>query len=157
VAHSISVHANVPKGGAEGVLLSMGGVDGGFVFYVQKGKLSYGDNYVADQRFKVQSETAIPEGDHIFSFEFTPTGKADIPKGKGIPGRAKALQLNGDLQITSANGPDRRSRNVRSHAGLGGKADVCAEGSLCFHYTRDGASQDHENASFTRSIAGCER
>jgi len=99
------VHANVPKGGAEGVLLSMGGVDGGFVFYVQKGKLSYGDNYVADQRFKVQSETAIPEGDHIFSFEFTPTGKADIPKGKGIPGRGKALQLNGDLQITSANGP----------------------------------------------------
>jgi len=105
VAHSISVHANVPKGGAEGVLLSMGGVDGGFVFYVQKGKLSHGDNYVADQRFKVQSETAIPEGDHIFSFEFTPTGKADIPKGKGIPGRGKALQLNGDLQITSANGP----------------------------------------------------
>ena len=87
------------------MLLSMGGVDGGFVFYVQKGKLSYGDNYVADQRFKVQSETAIPEGDHIFSFEFTPTGKADIPKGKGIPGRGKALQLNGDLQITSANGP----------------------------------------------------
>jgi len=111
VAHSISVHANVPKGGAEGVLLSMGGVDGGFVFYVQKGKLSYGDNYVADQRFKVQSETAIPEGDHIFSFEFTPTGKADIPKGKGIPGRAKSLQLNGDLQITSANGRFRcRSR-----------------------------------------------
>ena len=31
VAHSVSVHANVPKGGAEGVLLSMGGNDGGFV------------------------------------------------------------------------------------------------------------------------------
>jgi len=111
VAHSISVHANVPKGGAEGVLLSMGSVDGGFVFYVQKSKLTYGYNYVADQCFKVQSETAIPEGDHIFSFEFTPTGKADIPKGKGIPGRAKSLQLNGDLQITSANGRFRcRSR-----------------------------------------------
>ena len=42
VPHSISVHANVPKGGADGVLFSMGGVDGGFVFYVQDGKLTYG-------------------------------------------------------------------------------------------------------------------
>ena len=64
----------------------MGGVDGGFVFYVQNGKLTYGYNYVADQRFKVQSDKGIPEGDHIFSFEFKPTGKADIAKGKGVPG-----------------------------------------------------------------------
>ena len=85
VPHSVSVHANVPKGGAEGVLFSMGGVDGGFAFYVQGGKLTYGYNYVADQRFKVQSDRSIPEGDHIFSFEFKPTGKADIAKGKGVP------------------------------------------------------------------------
>ncbi|MGV7216696.1 arylsulfatase [Bradyrhizobium sp. UFLA05-112] len=105
VAHSISVHANVPRGGAEGVLLSMGGCDGGFVFYVQNGKLTYGYNYVADQRFKVQSDTAIPEGDHIFSFEFTPTGKADIPKGRGVPASIKLFVDgnpigNGDLPVT---------------------------------------------------------
>jgi arylsulfatase len=85
VPHSVSVHANVPKGGAEGVLFSMGGVDGGFAFYVQGGKLTYGYNYVAEQRFKVQSDKSIPEGDHILSFEFKPTGKADIAKGKGVP------------------------------------------------------------------------
>ena len=85
VPHSVSVHANVPKGGADGVLFSMGGVDGGFVFYVKDGKLSYGYNYVADQPFKVQSDEIIPEGDHIFSFEFKPTGAADISKGKGVP------------------------------------------------------------------------
>ena len=62
VPHSVSVHANVPKGGAEGVLFSMGGVDGGFVFYVQDGKLTYGYNYVADQRFKVQSDKAHSRG-----------------------------------------------------------------------------------------------
>ena len=89
VPHSVSVHANVPKGGAEGVLFSMGGNDGGFSFYVQDGKLTYGYNYVADQRFKVQSDSAIPEGDHIFSFEFTPTGKPDIAKGKGVPANIK--------------------------------------------------------------------
>jgi arylsulfatase len=85
VPHSVSVHANVPKGGAEGVLFSMGGNDGGFAFYVQDGRLTYGYNYVAEQRFKVQSETTIPEGDHIFSFQFTPTGKPEVSKGKGVP------------------------------------------------------------------------
>jgi hypothetical protein len=52
---------------------------------VQNGKLTYGYNYVADQRFKVQSDQLLPEGDHIFSFEFKPTGEADISKGKGVP------------------------------------------------------------------------
>jgi arylsulfatase len=85
VAHSVSVHAHVPEEGAEGVLLSMGGNDGGFSFYIQDGKLTYGYNYVADQRFKVQAESVIPAGEHVFSFEFTPTGKADIARGKGTP------------------------------------------------------------------------
>jgi arylsulfatase len=105
VPHSVSVHANVPKGGAEGVLYSMGGNDGGFSFYVQGGKLTYGYNYVADQRFKVQSDKAIPEGDHVFSFEFTPTGKPDIAKGRGVPANIKLFVDgkavgSGDLPVT---------------------------------------------------------
>jgi arylsulfatase len=105
VPHSISVHANVPKGGAEGVLYSMGGNDGGFSLYVQDGKLTYGYNYVADQRFKVQSDSEIPEGDHIFSFQFTPTGKPDIAKGKGVPANIKLFvdgkeTGSGDLPVT---------------------------------------------------------
>jgi arylsulfatase len=105
VPHSVSVHASVPKGGAEGVLFAMGGNDGGFVFYIQDGKLTYGYNYVADQRFKVQSTGTLPEGDHIFSFEFIPTGKADIPKGKGVPATIKlfvdAKEVGtGDLPVT---------------------------------------------------------
>jgi arylsulfatase len=82
----VSVHASVPKGGAEGVLFCMGGNDGGFVFYIKDGKLTYGYNYVADQRFTVEAGTAgIPEGDHVFTFEFTPTGKAEPLKGRGTP------------------------------------------------------------------------
>ncbi len=85
VAHSVSVHATMPDGGADGVLFSMGGNDGGFSFYIQDGTLTYGYNYVADQRFKVQADSALPDGSHIFSFEFAPTGEADIPHGKGVP------------------------------------------------------------------------
>jgi arylsulfatase len=104
--HSVSVHAKVPKGGAEGVLFCMGGNDGGFVFYIKDGKLTYGYNYVADQRFKVQSNgSGVPDGDHIFSFEFTPTGKPDIAKGKGTPANIKLfvdgkVVGSGDLPVT---------------------------------------------------------
>lgn len=105
VPHRVSVHASVPQGGAEGVLFCMGGNDGGYSFYVQDGKLTYGYNYVADQHFKVQSDSDIPEGDHIFSFEFTPTGEPDIAKGKGVPANIKLFldgkQVGtGDLPVT---------------------------------------------------------
>ncbi|MBV8682515.1 MAG: arylsulfatase [Caulobacteraceae bacterium] len=89
VPHSVSVHASVPKGGAEGVLLAMGGVDAGFSFYMQNGKLTYGYNYVAAERFKVQSAIPVPEGDHVLSFEFVPTGQPDIAHGKGAPAAIK--------------------------------------------------------------------
>jgi arylsulfatase len=105
VPHSVSVHANVPSGGAEGVLLCVGAVDAGFSFYVQNGRLTYGYNYVAAQRFKVQSDRPIPTGDHIFSFEFTPTGPPDLPKGKGTPANIKLFidgepAGSGDLPVT---------------------------------------------------------
>lgn len=106
VPHAVSVHASVPKGGAEGVLFSMGGNDGGFAFYIKDGKLTYGYNYVADQRFKVQSNGGgVPEGEHVFSFEFTPTGKPDIAKGKGVPANIKLFVDgkpvgSGDLSVT---------------------------------------------------------
>ena len=83
--HSVLVHAHVPDGGAEGALFTMGGNDGGFVFYIKDGKLTYGYNYVAEQRFRIQSDRAVPAGDHVLSFEFVPTGPADVAHGKGTP------------------------------------------------------------------------
>jgi arylsulfatase A-like enzyme len=90
-AHSVSVEATVPDGGAEGVLFSMGGNDGGFTFYVQNGKLTYGYNYVADSHFKVESSQPLPTGRHIFSIQFDPTGPADVAKGKGTPAKITLL------------------------------------------------------------------
>jgi arylsulfatase A-like enzyme len=89
--HSISVEAVVPIAGAEGVLFSMGGNDGGFSFYVQNGKLTYGYNYLTDAYFKVESSQALPSGHHIFSVQFEPTGPADIAKGKGTPAKITLL------------------------------------------------------------------
>ena len=76
-------------------------------FYVQDGKLTYGYNYVADQHLQGAVERRrVPDGDHIFSFEFTPTGKPDIAHGKGVPAQHQAVRRrraqvgDGDLPVT---------------------------------------------------------
>jgi arylsulfatase len=89
--HSINVLVEIPAGGAEGVLVSQGGVDGGFTLFVKDGKLRYTYNYVAERRFEIVSDKDVPSGRHALSFEFEPTGKAEPLKGKGTPGKAKLL------------------------------------------------------------------
>ncbi|MGV1006761.1 MAG: arylsulfatase, partial [Candidatus Nanopelagicales bacterium] len=69
-----------------GVLLSMGGNDGGITFYVKDGMLCYAHNYVAKEVFTVRSTDPVPAGRHFLSVEFAPTGEPDIKNGKGTPG-----------------------------------------------------------------------
>ena len=80
---------DIPKGGAEGALLSAGDVQGGYCFYVQDGKLHYVYNYVGSEFYHVESNQAVPEGRHTLRFEFEVTGKPDVGQGKGAPGRAQ--------------------------------------------------------------------
>ena len=89
--HSITADVEIPKGGAEGALLSAGDVQGGFAFYVQNGKLHYVYNYVGSEFFHVESNVPVPEGRHKLRFEFEVTGKPDIKNGKGAPGQGPAL------------------------------------------------------------------
>jgi len=74
-----------------GVLLSMGGNDGGITLYVKDGHLCYAHNYVAKEVFTVRSDERVPTGRHFLSVEFTPTGEPDIKNGKGTPGTVTLL------------------------------------------------------------------
>jgi arylsulfatase len=94
--HSITADVEIPKGGAEGVLLSAGDVQGGFALYVQGGKLHYVYNYVGSDFFHVESKVAVPEGSHKLRFEFEVTGTPDVAHGKGAPGRGQ-LYIDGKL------------------------------------------------------------
>jgi arylsulfatase A-like enzyme len=85
--HTITAFVDIPEGGAEGVLVSQGGVDGGFSLYVMGGRLRYTYNYVADRVFHIVGDRDVPTGRHALSVEFQPTGKADPMNGKGAPGR----------------------------------------------------------------------
>ncbi|GAA1059135.1 arylsulfatase [Agromyces bracchium] len=84
--HTINALVEIPDGGAEGVLVSQGGVDGGYSLYLQGGRLVYTYNYVAAEYFHITSDTDVPSGRHILSMEFAPTGEPSIREGKGTPG-----------------------------------------------------------------------
>lgn len=94
--HSITADVEIPEGGAEGVLISQGGIDGGYTFYVKDGKLQYLYNYVARTFFHAESTTTVPEGRHQLRYEFEVTGEPDILKGKGTPGLGQ-LYIDGQL------------------------------------------------------------
>jgi arylsulfatase A-like enzyme len=104
-AHSITAEVEIPKGGAEGVLLCHGGNTGGYSLFVKDQKLHYVHNYVGAEEYHVASSTSVPEGKCELRFEFDPTGQPDIAKGKGAAGRAQ-LYINsklvgqGDLSVT---------------------------------------------------------
>ncbi len=94
--HSITADVSIPEGGAEGVLISFGGVDGGYALYVKDGKLQYVQNYVAREYLHVASVESVPSGRHLLRVAFEATGSPDISHGKGAPGRAE-LYIYGKL------------------------------------------------------------
>ncbi len=87
--HSITADVEIPSGGAEGVLLCQGTGAGGYAFYIKDKMLRYAHNYVGRTIYQVVSAAPVPEGRHHLRFEFEATGPADIPHGKGTPGRAQ--------------------------------------------------------------------
>jgi arylsulfatase len=88
-AHSITAEVEIPQEGAEGVLLSYGGNEGGYSFYLQNGHLHYAQNVVSAALLEVRSIEPVPAGRHSLRFEFEPTGPADIKAGKGVSGRGQ--------------------------------------------------------------------
>jgi arylsulfatase len=95
-AHSFTAEVEIPKGGAEGVIVCHGSNAGGYSLFVRDGKLHYVHNYVGAQQFHIESTQEVPKGKCKLRYEFEPTGKPDVAKGKGAPGRGQ-LYINGKL------------------------------------------------------------
>jgi arylsulfatase len=95
--HSITAFVEIPETGAEGVLVSQGSAAGGYSLYIKDGLLHYVHNYVSRDIFRVSSSEPVPVGEHELRFEFEPTGKPDLPNGRGAPGH---LQLYIDGKLT---------------------------------------------------------
>jgi arylsulfatase A-like enzyme len=93
--HSITADVDL-KSGDEGVLISQGGIDGGYTFFIKDGKLRYTYSYVARNFYHIESHMSIPEGRHQLRYEFEKTGEPDILKGKGAAGIGQ-LYVDGTL------------------------------------------------------------
>lgn len=93
-AHGFTAEVDIPKEGAEGVLICHGANSGGYTLFVKDKKLHYVHNYVGSNEYHIESKDEIPTGKVSLRYQFTPTGKADIANGKGTPGRGE-LFING--------------------------------------------------------------
>ena len=63
--HSITAYAEIPTGGAEGVLLAAGGIYNGYALYVKDNKLVYYYNAYNEDRFKIEATEPLPAGDVV--------------------------------------------------------------------------------------------
>ena len=134
--YSITAEVDMPDG-AEGVLLSMGGVDGGISFYVQGGRLCFAHNYLTLRYMYAKSQDAVPQGHHFLSMEFEPTGEADRKAGKGTPGTVRLL-VDGeevgkaDFPVTT---PNRLGQGAAMQVGIDAGGAVTPEYEPPFRFT----------------------
>lgn len=73
-SHTITADVDIPKSGANGVILAQAGRFGGWSLYVKDGKPAYTYNFLGLQRYTVVSNQALPAGKSIIRFEFAYDG-----------------------------------------------------------------------------------
>ncbi len=69
-SHTITAYLDVPKGGADGVLVAAGGTVGGFSLYIKDGRPVYEYNLVSLQRTKITGAEALVPGQNVVRMEF---------------------------------------------------------------------------------------
>ena len=82
-SHTITAEVQVPKGGANGVILSQAGRFGGWSLYVKDGKPTYTYNFLGLSSYKVAAPTPLPEGRVTIRYEFAYDGGGMGKGGKG--------------------------------------------------------------------------
>jgi arylsulfatase A-like enzyme len=83
-SHEITVEAVMPDGKrAEGVLIALGTVLGGWSFHLYEGRLRYVHNLYGKRRYVIASEVVVSPGPHTLGFQFE--------KDEGLGGPARLL------------------------------------------------------------------
>jgi arylsulfatase len=73
-SHAVTAQLEVPKRGANGVIIAQGGAFGGWSLYTLDGKPAYCYNLFGLERFKVYGDSALAPGDHQVRMEFAYDG-----------------------------------------------------------------------------------
>ncbi|HTG52881.1 MAG TPA: arylsulfatase, partial [Candidatus Tectomicrobia bacterium] len=106
-SHTITADVEIPKDGADGVLVAAGGNVGGYTLFLKDGKPNYEYNYFTVERSKIAGKDKLAPGKHTIRFEFKYDGGGvgkggtgtllvdgkEVAKGhvnKTVPGRFSA-------------------------------------------------------------------
>ena len=80
---SLTAQVDIPQGGANGVILNLGGGMGGWSFYLKEAKPTFCYNLFGIDHTYVRGETAVPAGEHQVRLEFAYDG-GGLGKGGDI-------------------------------------------------------------------------
>lgn len=80
---TITADLEIPKGGAEGVILCQGGRFGNWSLYTNGGKLNYCYNWGGLKEFNITADTPLPDGQVTVRFDFVYDGGGLGKGGKG--------------------------------------------------------------------------
>jgi arylsulfatase len=69
-SYSVTADVEVPRSGAEGVIIAQGGLTGGWSMYAKEGKLKHCYNLLGIKHFFAESKGMIPAGKHQLRIEF---------------------------------------------------------------------------------------
>jgi arylsulfatase len=83
-SYSISAQVEIPQGGAEGMLNTIGGAFGGYGLYLVKGKPVFTYVQLTTERFRWEGPAALTPGKHTIVFEFTYDGRGPGKGGTGV-------------------------------------------------------------------------
>ena len=104
-SYTITADIEVPKGGAEGMILTSGGRFAGYGFYLLKGKPVFLWNLIDLERIKWEGPDALSPGKHTLEFDFKYDGLGvgtlafNNMSGLGRPGTG-TLKVDGKVVAT---------------------------------------------------------
>jgi arylsulfatase A-like enzyme len=83
-SYSISAEVEIPQGGAEGMLNTLGGRFGGYGLYLVKSKPVFTYVQLTTERFRWEGPAALTPGKHTIVFDFKYEGRGPGQAGTGV-------------------------------------------------------------------------
>jgi hypothetical protein len=93
-SYTVTAEVDVPQGGGDGMLATMGGRWGGWGFYLLKGKPVFNYNMLILAQHRWEGQDALTPGKHSIEFDYTYDGPGIAKGGTGV------LKVDGKVVAT---------------------------------------------------------
>ncbi len=153
-SYAITADLDVPKSGAEGVIIAQGGNLNGWSLYAKGGKLKYCYNFFGIEVTFVEATQPIPAGHHQVRMEFKYDG-GGVAKGGGVTLYVDGKAVGqGRIETDGADGLLRR-RDLRRRQGnrLAGVAGLRADRQRVQRRSELGADRPREGRSRSHGLS----